>query len=396
MRAFARSGNGFSNPTPSAGLSLTKTASRRASLPQAGQRQYAVDHPHLYEPSIQDLDHLTVDMTLEQADDCCNKSVAIYIMSAEEDFLPDPLLEMLHIYLYDKWPGDAVDILIPVHAAISNRAEEARLAMKELDPARLNDDSIVDPKEFFILQPLFRALAIVIRHESFDPDTSDIGQLTAMLVRTGTEEGLSSPISSDPIAPRITGFTCGSRRELAVETTLETTVDFVMDLEKREVAAFGPRPDPVASTEGFEDGYFRGPAEFYEAICLGWPEDEQPFRTYYLSDDVLPLFDLLDTYVKHATNDPFEAWKTVVPSMCVEDGCSIHVRGRLLETSWENPTGADSTGKVSVLADLVGTQQVDKENGCEVIFSPDYEFEHAGLPSFAKDKAVCEQDFYVT
>lgn len=96
-----------------------------------------------------------------------------------------------------------------------------------------------------------------------------------MLVRTGTEEGLSSPISSDPIAPRITGFTCGSRRELAVETTLETTVDFVMDLEKREVAAFGPRPDPVASTEGFEDGYFRGPAEFYEAICLGWPEDER-------------------------------------------------------------------------------------------------------------------------
>ncbi|KAK0705433.1 hypothetical protein B0H67DRAFT_604293 [Lasiosphaeris hirsuta] len=224
-------------------------------------RRYAVDYPHVYEPNIQDLDHLTADVTLEQADDCCNKS-----NHYSKCITWDPH----HIHLYDEWfrpsrrPGGMVDILIPVHAAISNRVKEARLTMEELDPACLNDDSIVDPKVpkryrrgifFFILQPLFRALAIIIRHESFDTDTSDIGQHTVILIRTGTEEGLSS------------------RGELVVETTLETALDFMMDLEKREVAAFGPRPDPIASTEGFEDGYFRGPAEFYEAMCLGWPVD---------------------------------------------------------------------------------------------------------------------------
>ncbi|KAK0655552.1 hypothetical protein B0T16DRAFT_397231 [Cercophora newfieldiana] len=265
-------------------------------------------------------------MTLEQVDQSCNKSVAIYVMAAERAICPDLLLEMLHNYLYEKWfrpsiseleygqflakiilpktpslptgvgPSGVVDILIPVHAAISSRVEEARLAVKNLNPALSDmEASVVDPKlpkrfsrgisrlrslasiirhqEFFILQPLFRALTIVIRNESFNPDTPDIGQLTVMMIRTGVEEGLSSPISFDPIAHRIYGFACGSRGEIAVETTLETAVDFVMGLEKREVAAFGPRPDPVASTKGLEDGCFGGPSTLHQARCIGW-EDE--------------------------------------------------------------------------------------------------------------------------
>ncbi|KAL2023598.1 hypothetical protein VTK56DRAFT_1755 [Thermocarpiscus australiensis] len=287
--------------------------------------RHATTYPYLYEPDIKDLDHLAADMTLEQADHCCNKSVAIYVMSAEPAFLPDLLLELLHNYLYDRWfrpyrseleygqflaktivprppslpigagLSDVMDVIIPVHAAISSRAEEARLAVKELDPNLPTDDTPVDPKvpkkywkglrrsrslsgiirhqEFFIVQPLFRALAIVIRNESFRPEVSDIGQLSVLIVRTGVEDGLSAPISFDSIAHQISGFACGPHGSTAVETTLGTAVDFVMDLEKREVAAFGPRPDPVASTKGLEDGCFRGPIVLDQARRLGWGDE---------------------------------------------------------------------------------------------------------------------------
>lgn len=116
--------------------------------------------------------------------------------------------------------------------------------------------SIIRHREFFILQPLFLALAIVIRGEPFNAQMSDIGQLSALVICTGVEEGLSAPISFDPIAHQISAFSHGSHSSTAVETALDTAVDFVMGLEEREVAAFGLRPDPVVSTRGLEDGCF--------------------------------------------------------------------------------------------------------------------------------------------
>jgi hypothetical protein len=98
----------------------------------------------------------------------------------------------------------------------------------------------------------------------------DIGQLSVLVIRTGVEEGLSAPISFDPIAHQISAFSHGSHGETAVETALDTAVDFVMDLEEREVAAFGLRPDPVASTRGLEDGCFQGPSFRHKATRLGW------------------------------------------------------------------------------------------------------------------------------
>lgn len=107
----------------------------------------------------------------------------------------------------------------------------------------------------------------------------------------------------------------------------------------------------------------------YLAPSWSWASILDPVRYLSHSDDVLPLFDVLDTYTKHATDDPFGS---------VEDGCSIYVRGRLFETSWETRAGAENTGNVSVLTDLVGTQQLDSEDGRGVIFSPDFELEHPG------------------
>lgn len=61
------------------------------------------------------------------------------------------------------------------------------------------------------------------------------------------EDGLSAPISFERIADKIDG--CAGDARSAVKTTLETAVDFVMDLEAREAAVFGLQPDPVASWE---------------------------------------------------------------------------------------------------------------------------------------------------
>ncbi|KAK0614117.1 hypothetical protein B0T14DRAFT_570091 [Immersiella caudata] len=114
-------------------------------------------------------------------------------------------------------------------------------------------------RRFFVLQPLFRAIVIIILSESFNVQMMDIGQLRVLLIRTGVEEGLSAPISFEPIAHQIYALPHGSHGEIAVETLLDTAVDFILNLEEREVAAFGLQPDPVTSTCGLEDGCYQGP-----------------------------------------------------------------------------------------------------------------------------------------
>ncbi|RFU78648.1 hypothetical protein TARUN_3618 [Trichoderma arundinaceum] len=101
-----------------------------------------------------------------------------------------------------------------------------------------------------------------------------MSQLPVLLIRTGVEDGLSEPISFEPIAHKIESFVNGSHGETAARMTLETAVDFVISLEKREVAAFGPQPDPVASTRDLENGGICGPSSIlYEARKLGWGDE---------------------------------------------------------------------------------------------------------------------------
>lgn len=69
------------------------------------------------------------------------------------------------------------------------------------------------------------------------------------------EEGHSAPISFEPIAHRINRLIQGTViGQAVVQVTLETAVDFVTSLEKREVEAFGHQPDPIISTQNLGDG----------------------------------------------------------------------------------------------------------------------------------------------
>lgn len=100
--------------------------------------------------------------------------------------------------------------------------------------------------QYYILQPLFRALIIIITTTNYKMENSEeVGRMPVCLVRTGIEDGLSAPISFDSIEGKTPVRQQGSTE--VIQTSLETAVDFIMALDARESAAFGLRPDPVAA-----------------------------------------------------------------------------------------------------------------------------------------------------
>ncbi|KAJ3580071.1 hypothetical protein NPX13_g496 [Xylaria arbuscula] len=71
---------------------------------------------------------------------------------------------------------------------------------------------------------------------------------------------------------------------------------------------------------------------------------------------------------------PSWSWASVEdpdPYGAVQEGCYILVHGRLLNTSWESVYNAGAS-EAFVLNDIVGTQQLNRENRKGVLFSPDY------------------------
>ncbi|KAK3368291.1 hypothetical protein B0H63DRAFT_488202 [Podospora didyma] len=108
----------------------------------------------------------------------------------------------------------------------------------------------------------------------------------------------------------------------------------------------------------------------YLAPSWSWASVLDAVR-YLEAHDQQPLFEVLETHVSLATNDPFGR---------VEEGCSLQLRGNIFETGWGlRPTGKDGAEKAYVLSDLVGTQQLDaEEDRGRVLFSPDCDIESPG------------------
>jgi hypothetical protein len=123
-------------------------------------------------------------------------------------------------------------------------SEEASALAKEIG---FPDWERINQQKFLVLQPLFRAVAIVLRSKDYGISVSTIAEIPALLILTGVEEGLSAPITFDSIMDKIGAHHQAGVSVQAAETSLATAVGFLMDLEKRELAAFGPRPDPADS-----------------------------------------------------------------------------------------------------------------------------------------------------
>lgn len=282
----------------------------------------SADFRWFYQPNVSNLDLLATEMTHEEANDCFNKTVPIYIFSAKRSFFTSLLLKVLHDFLYAKWyrpyrneleyrrflaktflaqllhndlqPGPLVDFAISVNDAICTRAQAAQDAVRRLDPDKIyNDEEPLDPdlpaqwwhceglhlpriffhsQKKFLLQPLFQAIIISIRLEMFNQDT-ELSQLPVLLIRTGIEDGLSAPVSFDSIADRIQSLINSPNGQTAVQVTLETAVEFVMGLESREVAAFGYQPSPAVSSQELDDACIADLDIMHEARELGWGDE---------------------------------------------------------------------------------------------------------------------------
>lgn len=143
---------------------------------------------------------------------------------------------------------------------------------------------VIRDHEFYVLQPLFQAIIIVVSEALYcQENSSSVGRLPVYLVKTGFEGQLSAPITFDVISDKIMShLDVGTG---AVQVTLETAVGFIMGLEAREVAAFGMQPDPLASWRtwpellhqcGIPPGeeYLHGPASKFVDVNKhpGWSE----------------------------------------------------------------------------------------------------------------------------
>lgn len=129
---------------------------------------------------------------------------------------------------------DAVSHVLDVHSMINRRLDSIE---HETPP-------------FYTTRPLFRAFFIAIPGRNWGGCAAleNIASLKVLIVLTGETKGLSAPISFASIAAKSEARTLNGLD--AVETNLETAVDFVIELEHREEDVFGLQPDPVAASGG--------------------------------------------------------------------------------------------------------------------------------------------------
>ncbi|GAB1312088.1 VPS9 domain-containing protein [Madurella fahalii] len=253
-----------------------------------------------YNPPVDRLDDLPQMSQLDLAD-TCNKTVPVYVVRQAASGAQWPhLAVVLHNYIYRRWfrpyrselergrflckfvtpvgLGDRgtgpfatqpiLDTFVAVNKAVCAQVERTQAEFSTLD---LDSDyrwwDARGSRQFYVLQPLFRALLVVVCTDAFeDRDSGNAGDMPVLLVRTSEEQGLSAPISFDSI--RDHASSSYGENDRAVKTTLETAVDFAMGLEAREAAVFGLQPDPAAAAEA--EGLIAG----LWKECF--PDDEPP------------------------------------------------------------------------------------------------------------------------
>ncbi|KAF5984380.1 hypothetical protein FCOIX_2638 [Fusarium coicis] len=120
------------------------------------------------------------------------------------------------------------------------------------------------------MQPLFKAMTIILLAEEFDVRMVDVGKMPALLTITGEERGLSRPLSFDSIKHAVDKVIS----ETTVQVRLNVAIEFVLAQQEREVTFFGPQPDPVEAAKELDSRTHCYMQEFREfANQLGWTGD---------------------------------------------------------------------------------------------------------------------------
>lgn len=240
-----------------------------------------------------DPDHANLaGMNIDEAETFCNKSVSIYVVPGALRAQNLKLFyHSLHNFLYHEWfepyrseieYGQFIAKTVVINHLYGDMETELfeRLVKSlneklcgyvervQSDIRRFPSETIdqgrgsvsksvaktIRDQEFFILQPIFKALSILLLGENFNEFTEDVGKIPVYLIRTGLGADLSAPISFEPIIAKVDAVLS----ESTVQTSLGTAIDFVMELVARENAVFGVRPDPIQSTSGLQDGCLMG------------------------------------------------------------------------------------------------------------------------------------------
>ncbi|KAM0466462.1 hypothetical protein ACHAP7_012229 [Fusarium lateritium] len=187
-----------------------------------------------------------------------NKTIAIYPLrgDAQDLGLMGLLPMVLGNYLYRRWfkpyrseidrgqfIGKVMKLVQQPYTSDYESAVALAIKMHNTLNARLDT---IKHYPFYITRPLFRAIVMVIPGQSFRNciTIARLATMRVLLVLTGEQKGLSSPIDFSPIADKAKHMTLQGLN--AVETDLETSVGFIMFLEQREEVALGPQPDPFA------------------------------------------------------------------------------------------------------------------------------------------------------
>lgn len=120
------------------------------------------------------------------------------------------------------------------------RARRAKIIREEFS------DEAESLQQCYCIQHLFRAIFLVVcGHNYMGEGSGAIGKMPVFIAVTGEQEGLSAPITFDSIRDKIDAVINRGPR-MVVQTTLETAAEFLVNLERREIAALGLRPNPPA------------------------------------------------------------------------------------------------------------------------------------------------------
>lgn len=122
----------------------------------------------------------------------------------------------------------------------------------------------------YSIQHLFRAILLVVCGHNYNREgSSAIGKMPVFIALTGEQEGLSEPITFDPIRDKVEAI-INRGPCMVVQTTLETAAKFLVDLERREIAAVGLRPNPPPEIRSRvlrqEDHQYRECSPFFEEL----------------------------------------------------------------------------------------------------------------------------------
>ncbi|KAJ3474425.1 hypothetical protein NLG97_g9853 [Lecanicillium saksenae] len=230
-------------------------------------------------------------LRLEDANDACNRTAAVYLLRDLTDpdhpengiylhnyFKTVLLISQLFRYTYHRWfrpyksEIDRDQFLTKVNLPPASilPLETCSLAMvdwvrrqhsnfceriESIKSQRTATEELEVDEPFYIMQPVFYAVAVALRTCTYDIDIANFGDTPVLIVCTGVERGLSAPIDLSTIdeEDRRGVVTDSSGKLVAVETALSVAITFLIALERREQQVFGMKPDPIRSTRVLTD-----------------------------------------------------------------------------------------------------------------------------------------------